>query len=54
MIIRRLDAHAIAELRPQLGTLLLDAIADGHSLGYLTGLDQDGLDAYWDSVALEV
>ena len=54
MIIRRLDARAIAEVRPQLGTLLLDAVADGHSLGFLNGLDQDGLDAYWDSVALEV
>jgi len=54
MIIRRLDARAIAALRPQLGTLLLDAVADGHSLGFLNGLDQDGLDAYWDSVALEV
>lgn len=54
MIIRRLDARAIGELRPQLGTLLLDAVADGHSLGFLNGLDQDQLDAYWMSVAAEV
>lgn len=54
MIIRRLDARAIAEVRPQLGTLLLDAVADGHSLGFVNGLDQDQLDAYWDSVAFEV
>lgn len=54
MIIRRLDPRAIAELGPQLATLLLDAVADGHSLGFLNGLDQDQLDAYWQGVADEV
>jgi len=54
MIIRRLDAQTIAALRPQLGTLLLDAVADGHSLGFVNGLDQDQLDAYWNWVADEV
>lgn len=54
MIIRRLDPRAIAERRPQLATLLLDAVADGHSLGFLNGLDQDQLDAYWQGVADEV
>lgn len=54
MIIRRLDPRAIAALRPQLATLLLDAVADGHSLGFLNGLDQDQLEAYWQGVADEV
>jgi len=54
MIIRRLDPRAIAALRPQLATLLLDAVADGHSLGFLNGLDQDQLEAYWQRVADEV
>ena len=40
MIIHRLDARAIRELRPQLATLLLDAVADGHTLGFLAGLDE--------------
>lgn len=54
MIIRRLDPRTIADFRTQLATLLLDAVADGHSLGFLNGLDQDGLDAYWQTVADEV
>lgn len=54
MIIRRLDPRAIAACLPQLGTLLLDAVADGHSLGFLNGLDQEQLDAYWRDVAREV
>lgn len=54
MIIRRLDPRAIAARLPQLGTLLLDAVADGHSLGFLNGLDQEQLDAYWQGVADEV
>lgn len=54
MIIRRLDPRAIAEFREQLATLLLDAVADGHSLGFVNGLDQDQLDAYWQGVADEV
>ena len=54
MIIRRLDPRAIADFREQLATLLLDAVADGHSLGFVNGLDQDQLDAYWQAVADEV
>ena len=54
MIIRRLAPRAIAEFRPQLATLLLDAVADGHSLGFLNGLDQELLDAYWQGVTDEV
>lgn len=54
MIIRRLDPRAIAELTPHLATLLLDAVADGHSLGFVNGLDQDQLDAYWNDVAADV
>lgn len=54
MIIRRLDPRAIAAARERLATLLLDAVADGHSLGFLNGLDQDGLDDYWRGVADEV
>jgi len=54
MIIRRLDPRAIAATREALATLLLDAVADGHSLGFLNGLDQDELDAYWRAVADEV
>lgn len=54
MIIRRLDARAINEVRTQLATLLLDAVADGHSLGFLAGLDDVQLDAYWSGVESEV
>ncbi|KFI09014.1 GNAT family N-acetyltransferase [Massilia sp. BSC265] len=54
MIIRRLDARAIREMRPQLATLLLDAVADGHSLGFLAGLDDVQLDEYWSSVEHDV
>lgn len=54
MIIRRLDPRTIAQSMPYLGTLLLDAVADGHSLGFVNGLDQDQLDAYWQGVAEEV
>ncbi len=54
MIIHRLDARAIRALRPQLATLLLDAVADGFSLGFLAGLDEAQLAAYWEAVADEV
>jgi acetyltransferase len=54
MIIHRLDARAIRELRPQLATLLLDAVADGFSLGFLAGLDDIQLAAYWEGVGHEV
>jgi len=54
MIIRRLDARAIDGVRPQLATLLLDAVADGYSLGFLAGLDDLQLDAYWSGVAADV
>ena len=54
MIIRRLDPRAIAAASEPLATLLLDAVADGHSLGFLNGLDQEQLDAYWRGVADEV
>ncbi|RLM48593.1 GNAT family N-acetyltransferase, partial [Halobellus sp. Atlit-31R] len=54
MIIRRLDARAIREVRTQLATLLLDAVADGFSLGFLAGLDDQQLDAYWSGVEADV
>lgn len=54
MIIHRLDARAMREVRPQLATLLLDAVAEGHSLGFLAGLDEQGLEAYWSGVEQEV
>lgn len=54
MIIRRLDARAMKEVRTQLATLLLDAVADGHSLGFLAGLDDVQLDEYWSGVEAEV
>ncbi len=54
MIIRKLDVRAMRELRPQLATLLLDAVADGFSLGFLAGLDDVQLDAYWSGVEQEV
>ncbi|VXB31238.1 GNAT family N-acetyltransferase [Massilia sp. 9I] len=54
MIIRRLDARAIKEVRTQLATLLLDAVADGHSLGFLAGLDDVQLEAYWSRVEADV
>jgi acetyltransferase len=54
MIIHRLNPRAMAELRPQLATLLLDAVADGHVVGFLAGLDQDGLESYWSGIGAEV
>lgn len=54
MIIGRFDARAIQEMRTQLATLLLDAVADGHSLGFLAGLDDVQLDDYWTGVAHDV
>ena len=54
MIIRRLDARAMREVRTQLATLLLDAVADGFSLGFLAGLDDEQLDAYWSGVERDV
>ena len=54
MIIRRLDSRAIQAVRTQLATLLLDAVADGHSLGFLAGLDDVQLDAYWSGVEADV
>jgi len=54
MIIRRLDARAMREVRTQLATLLLDAVADGFSLGFLAGLDDRQLDAYWSGVEADV
>ena len=54
MIIHRLDAGAIREVRPQLASLLLDAVADGYSLGFLAGLDEAQLDAYWAGVEADV
>lgn len=54
MIIRRLDARAIKGVRTQLATLLLDAVADGFSLGFLAGLDDQQLDAYWSGVEGDV
>jgi acetyltransferase len=54
MIIHRLDVRAIRELRPQLATLLLDAVADGFSLGFLAGLDEAQLASYWEDVERDV
>lgn len=54
MIIRRLDACAMTQVRTQLATLLRDAVADGYSLGFLAGLDDEQLDAYWNGVAHEL
>lgn len=54
MIIRRLDARAMREVRTQLASLLLDAVADGFSLGFLAGLDDEQLDAYWSGVEQDV
>lgn len=54
MIIRRLGARAMKDVRTQLATLLLDAVADGHSIGFLAGLDDLQLDEYWSGVEDEV
>ncbi len=54
MIIHRLDARAIREVRPQLATLLLDAVAEGSSLGFLAGLDEAQLEEYWSGVEQDV
>ena len=54
MIIHRLDARALREVRPQLATLLLDAVADGYSLGFLAGLDEEQMHAYWAGVEHDV
>jgi acetyltransferase len=51
MKIHRLDAPAADGARTQLADLLLDAVANGASLGYLAGLTPQEADRYWRGVS---
>jgi GNAT superfamily N-acetyltransferase len=49
--IRRLTGEAIAGCAESLGALLVDAVADGASVGFMAGLAQDEAARYWRDVA---
>jgi acetyltransferase len=51
MKIHQLDATAADSARTQLVDLLLDAVANGASLGYLAGLTPQEADQYWRGVS---
>jgi acetyltransferase len=48
--IRKLDARGVDELLPELAGLLLDAVEDGASLGFLAPLSRDDAGVYWHGV----
>jgi len=50
MKICKLDASAIDQAQAQLADLLLDAVADRASLGFLSSIDREEADAYWRGV----
>ncbi|HKB02713.1 MAG TPA: GNAT family N-acetyltransferase [Gemmataceae bacterium] len=52
--IDQLDAPAAASLRPGLTDLLVDAVADGASVGFLHPLSPADADAYWSEVFNEL
>jgi acetyltransferase len=54
MKIHKLDAAACGDLHAQLADLLLDAVAHGASLGFLSSLDADEARRYWDGVRAAV
>ncbi|MCA1857394.1 GNAT family N-acetyltransferase [Massilia oculi] len=54
MIVHRPDARAIRALRPQLAGLLCEAVAEGHSLGFLATLDPAQTERYWNAVEQDV
>ena len=54
MKIHKLDATACADVQAQLADLLLDAVAHGASLGFLSGLDAREARRYWDGVRAAV
>src|SRR5581483_1450573 len=44
------DAQEIAGLRPRLGEILIDCVANGASVGFLDPLSAEDADAYWQRV----
>lgn len=54
MKILKLDESACAGVQAQLADLLLDAVAHGASLGFLSGLDAAAARRYWDGVRAAV
>ncbi|WP_423834695.1 GNAT family N-acetyltransferase [Streptomyces manipurensis] len=49
-MITALDAAALRAHRDELASLLVDVVASGSSLGFLTGLDHAAAAAWWDSL----
>lgn len=49
--IRRLSPDAVGELAPALGALLLDAVADGASVGFMADLSREHATDYWRAIA---
>lgn len=54
MKIHKLDASACAEVQDQLAGLLLDAVANGASVGFLADLNAAGARGYWQDVRAAV
>ena len=48
------DADAVAALRPRLGGILIDCVANGASVGFLDPLSPEDADAYWQRVERSV
>jgi ribosomal protein S18 acetylase RimI-like enzyme len=44
------EADAISELRPRLGEILIDSVANGASVGFLDPLSAQDADAYWQRI----
>src|SRR5579859_1876695 len=47
-------AEATAELRPRLGEILIDCVANGASVGFLDPLSAEDADAYWHRIERSV
>ena len=52
--VERLDADGFAASVPDLAALLVDAVADGASVGFLAGLDHPAATAWWQARQPEV
>src|SRR5882672_3063263 len=50
LLIRRLDADAVAQHAASLAALLIDAVEDGASVGFLPPLAEDAARAYWSGI----
>lgn len=52
--IRAAEPTEIAALRPRLGEILIDCVADGASVGFLHPLSAEEADAYWQRIETAV